>query len=543
MQHALLSWIIFLPLLGALTLLFVGGKRAGAIRGIAMAVTLLDLLLCVRLWRQVAADLETVGSGYAARHVISWVPDWGISYAVGADGMATVLVTLTAFLCAICIPASFSYITKRQKSYYILLLMLQTGMLGTFLASDMLLFFFFWELMLIPMYLLIGVWGGKDRIYASIKFFLYTAFGSALMLIAIFCVAFHVWDPAWSGPVSFSVEAFRTAGVPGNLQAWFFAAFFLAFAIKMPLFPVHTWLPYAHTEAPTAGSVILAGVMLKTGVYGYLRFAVPFFPEGATLFAPVLLALGLIGIIYGALLAFVQTDVKRLVAYSSVSHMGTLVVGLYAANLAGVSGGILQMINHGLSTGALFLVVGILYERRHTRDIAQFGGLAKVMPLYTTFFLLFTLSSIGLPGLNGFVGEFLIFVGLAQRSILALAIASLGVILGAGYMLWLYQRMIFGKVTHDVNEGLPDANRREVLVLVPILIACLWIGLYPAPTLNMIRPSAEAIVESMPWSEDETWSTPYAANHAVFAAGQRLLGGDDAHSASSPDDAPKPGHH
>ena len=511
----LLTWIIFLPLLGALVLLLTGGKRSGPIRGIALAVTLLDLLLCVRLWFVVAGTTVTTGSRYLLSHEVGLIPEVGFSYAVGADGLATVMVALTAFLSFLCIPASFTYIAKREKSYYILLLLLQTGMLGTFLATDLLLFFMFWELMLVPMYLLIGIWGGAQRIYASLKFFLYTGFGSALMLIALFCVAFHIWDPDWTGPVSFSLDAFMRAGVPENLQLWFFAAFFLAFAIKMPLFPVHTWLPYAHTEAPTAGSVILAGILLKTGVYGYLRFALPIFPQGAAFFAPLMLVLALIGIIYGAFLALIQTDVKRLVAYSSVSHMGTLMVGLYAANHAGVSGGILQMVNHGLSTGALFLVVGIIYERLHTRDIKQFGGLAKVVPVYASFFLLFTLSSIGLPGLNGFVGEFLIFIGLAQRSILALVIASTGVILGAAYMLWLYQRMMFGPIVHEKNRGIPDLDRREVLVLVPILIACIWIGLYPAPMLDMIEPSVEEIVEAMPWSEGETWSDAYPGPHGL----------------------------
>ncbi len=520
----LLSWIIFLPMLGAFVLLLAGGKRPGPLRGIATAVTIVDLLLCIRLWSQ-ASGAESSGI-YLFSHVIDWVPAVGFRYAVGVDGLAVVMVTLTAFISALCIPASFKYIQKREKSYYILMLLLQTGMMGTFMATDLLLFFLFWELMLVPMYLLIGIWGGKLRIYASLKFFLYTAFGSALMLIAIFCLAFHIWDPQWTGPLSFSFETLIEAGVPENFQVWMFAAFFLAFAIKMPLFPVHTWLPYAHTEAPTAGSVILAGILLKTGIYGYLRFAVPLFPYGAKVFAPVLLTLGLIGIVYGALLALVQTDVKRLVAYSSVSHMGTLVVGLYAANLAGVSGGIMQMINHGLSTGALFLVVGMIYERRHTRDIADFGGLSKVMPVYAAFFMLFTLSSIGLPGLNGFVGEFLIFVGLAQRSIIGLVIAVTGVILGAVYMLWLYQRVFFGEVTNDKNRGLTDLDTREVLILTALLLVCIWIGLYPAPVLDMIQPSTERIVDAMTWSTDPTWSDTF---HASMPAVPEIL---DVHGAA-----------
>ena len=489
----LLTFIIFIPLLGAGFVALLPRANERLIRDSAMATALLDLLLCGVLICVFNYGAE--GFDRALSESYRWVPALGISYSLDIDGLSLVLIVLTCLLSAVSVLCSFSDIKDRVKEYYFLLLLLQTGILGTFLASDLFLFFVFWELMLFPMYFLIGVWGHEQRIYASIKFFLYTAFGSALMLIAILWVYFHAWDA--TGEPSFALERFYELKLSVTAQRWLFAGFFLAFAIKMPLFPFHTWLPYAHTEAPTAGSVILAGILLKTGVYGFLRFALPMFPDGAVFFAPVIMVLALIGIIYGACLAMVQRDVKRLVAYSSVSHMGMLLVGILAFNVEGIEGGIIQMVNHGLSTGALFLIVGIIYERRHTRDVSEFGGLAAVMPVYAAYFGIFMLSSIGLPGLNGFIGEFMILLGLMGSSVICAVIAATGVVLGACYMLWVYQKMMFGPVRVEANRGLKDLNGREIMTLLPLALFCFWIGLHPYPLQRAIEPSARAIVQVM----------------------------------------------
>jgi len=424
----------------------------------------------------------------------TWVRDWGISYKMGIDGISLFLVLLTTFLGPIVILASWEDIQVKVKEFLVCLLVLQTGMIGTFVALDLFLFYVFWELMLIPMYLLIGVWGNPARkLYAAIKFVLYTVVGSLLMLVAI--LALYFYAGASGEPYTFDLEKLYGFPVPTYAQFWMFLAFFLAFAIKVPMFPFHTWLPDAHTEAPTVGSVILAAVLLKMGTYGFIRYAIPLFPNAALDAAWWVCLLAVIGIIYGAWVAMVQTDVKRLVAFSSVSHLGFVMLGMFALTVQGVEGSIIQMINHGLSTGALFLIVGIIYERRHTRMIADFGGLSEVMPMYAVFFMIFTLSSVGLPGLNGFIGEFLILLGSFNVYPLYTVFAASGVIFAAVYMLWMFQRVMFGVVTNPKNKILKDLNPREVLMLTPIVIFCVWIGVYPNTFLKPMEPSVKNFIQ------------------------------------------------
>jgi NADH-quinone oxidoreductase subunit M len=400
---------------------------------------------------------------------------------------------LTTFLSAIAILCSFTAITERQKEYYVCLLLLETGMLGTFMALDFFLFYIFWEIMLVPMYFLIGVWGGGRKLYSAIKFFLFTLFGSVVMLLGILAVYFLHYQAA--GELTFDVVKLTYQfEISRTYQIWLFLAFFLGFAIKVPMFPFHTWLPDAHTDAPTAGSVILAGVLLKMGTYGFVRFSLPLFPEASRELVPFMVILAVIGIIYGALVAMAQQDIKRLVAYSSVSHLGFVMLGLFALNPEGVTGAMLQMINHGLSTGALFLLVGIIYERRHTRQISEFGGLSSQVPIFSVFFAITMFSSIGLPGLNGFVGEFLILIGAFKVSTLYAVFAISGIVLGAAYMLWLFQRMMFGQLTNPENRKLTDCNLREIVYMVPIVILMFWIGLYPKPYLNLMEPTIKKLV-------------------------------------------------
>ncbi len=497
----LLTLITFIPFIGAFLLLAIPRVMEGVHKWAAFFISLIPLLLCLPLMIYFPYGKE----GFHFTSLVPWIPSLGVDYRIGIDGLSLVLVVLTALLTTISIVASFDGIKKKEREFYFFMLLLECGMIGTFIALDMFLFFLFWELMLVPMYFIIGVWGGKERIYSSLKFFLYTALGSVLLLVVIFYLYFAAADYLGGSP-SFNYENFAALMLDSTLQKWLFVAFILAFLIKMPLFPFHTWLPYAHTEAPTAGSVILAGILLKTGVYAFLRFAVPIFPEACIYFTPVLMLLSIIGIIYGAMVAMIQQDVKRLVAYSSVSHMGLLLAGILAWNLQGIEGGIIQMINHGLSTGALFLIVGIIYERRHTRDVEQFGGLAKVMPIYAVFFMIFTLSSIGLPGLNGFIGEFLVLLGLMGKSILWTCLAATGVILGAAYMLKLYQRMMYGEIVHEENKTLSDLNKREFRMLLPLAILCFVIGIYPYPLQKAIEPSAKQIVETIErYQDEEPW--------------------------------------
>ena len=484
----LLSAVIFLPLIGAIIIALTRTiVNASAIKGIALAIALLTFIVSLSLYT--GFDETTHFMQFKVQN--SWIPELGISYQLGIDGISLWLVLLTTFLTPICVLAAWGSIEKGTSGFMISLLMLETGMLGVFCALDLFLFFVFWESMLIPMYLLIGVWGGTRRIYATVKFVLYTMAGSALMLVGILYLYFQ-------NDNSFDLlTLYDKAGTLPH-QRLLFLAFFVAFAIKVPLFPFHTWLPDAHVEAPTVGSVILAGVLLKMGTYGILRFCIPLFPEGTVAFTPLISTLAVIGIIYGALVAMVQPDLKKLVAYSSVSHLGFVVLGLFALNSQGVQGGIIQMVNHGLSTGALFLLVGMIYERRHTRMIADFGGLAKCMPIFATIFLIVTLSSIGLPGLNGFVGEFMILLGSfisGAFSKVYAVFAATGVILAAVYMLWMFQRVMFGKLDKPENQSLKDLNLREIIVLLPILLFIVWIGVYPKPFLSRIEKSVNHVLK------------------------------------------------
>ena len=470
----ILSFLTFFPLAAAIVLLFIGKEKVSALRGITLIFSLVEFFVSLPLF--FAFDPKTAAMQFVEDWW--WVESYGISYKLGIDGISLLLVLLTTFLTVLCILSSWKAITFRVKEYMISFLFLETGMIGALVALDLVLFYVFWEVMLIPMYLLIGVWGDpRRRIYAAVKFFLFTMAGSVLMLVAILVLYFI--NLKATGKPSFDVLELYKLGIPAGTQYWLFAAFALAFAIKVPMFPFHTWLPDAHTEAPTAGSVILAGVLLKMGTYGFIRFAMPLFPKAAFDLLPLVCALAIIGIIYGALVSMMQADLKRLVAFSSVSHLGYVMLGMFALNMQGVQGSIYQMLNHGISTGSLFLIVGMVYERRHTRLIADFGGLSKVMPIFAIFFMIITLSSIGLPGTNGFVGEFLILLGAFQSNVVYGVLATTGVILGAAYMLWMFQRVMFGKITRPENEKLQDLSKREITILVPMVIMIFLMGIYP----------------------------------------------------------------
>jgi NADH-quinone oxidoreductase subunit M len=480
----ILTFVTFLPAAGMLVVLLVPGSRLRAIKiaanvfaGFEFAAT---ILLLVRF---------DAGSGEMQLvERLPWIKAIGAQYLLGVDGISLLLVLLTSLLTFVAVLSSWGAVKGRLKEYYAFLLLLETGMIGVFLALDLVLFYVFWEVVLVPMYFLIGVWGGERRLYAAIKFFLYTLFGSVAMLVGILILrgAHQTFD--WTAMVA------AGAVVPAALQGWIFLAFFLGFAIKVPMVPFHTWLPDAHVEAPTAGSVILAGVLLKMGSYGFLRFSLPLLPDASRRFAPVLVALALVAIVYGALVSLMQKDMKKLIAYSSVSHMGFVCLGLFALTPLAAKGAVLQMVNHGLSTGALFLVVGVLYERRHTRLIADFGGLASRMPVYAAVFLVMAMSSIGLPGLNGFVGEFMILMGVFPVSWIWTAVAATGIVLGAAYMLWLYQRVMFGKLENPANETLRDLSLRELATFLPLLVLVFWIGIFPKPFLDIIDKPVEKIV-------------------------------------------------
>ncbi|MBI4383745.1 MAG: NADH-quinone oxidoreductase subunit M, partial [Nitrospinae bacterium] len=426
---------------------------------------------------------------------VPWIETWGINYHVGIDGISLLLYIMTTFLTAISILASWE-VKKYIKEYMMAMLALGTGMLGVFVALDFFLFYFFWEFQLVPMYIIIGVWGGPRRIYAAVKFFLYTAVGSLLMLVAIIWIYFIVHDKTGVYTTDLMYIT-QHLDIPLGTQKWLFMAFFMAFAIKVPMFPFHTWLPDAHVEAPTAGSVILAGVLLKMGTYGFLRFNLPLFPHASNEFLPLIAALSIIGIIYGALVSMVQEDLKKLIAYSSVSHLGFVMLGIFAFNHYGLEGALLQNLNHGLSTGALFLIVGMIYDRRHTRLIKEFGGLSKQMPKYAICFMIITFSSIGLPGLNGFVGEFLVLLGIFQVNLMYAALATSGVIFAACYMLWMFQRVMFQELKNPENMKLPDLNFRELVLLVPIIVLCFWIGLYPQPVIKTFDASVAHLVDQV----------------------------------------------
>ncbi len=524
----ILSIVCYVPLAGALVIMFAmkSGQEA-AIRKLATGVAFVDFLISLPLW--FAFNPNATGDAiFQFRESHSWIESIGVRYEFGIDGIALLLVLLTTLLGFISFLSSWSAIHTREKEYYVFLLLLQTGMLGVFMAMDFFLFYVFWEVMLVPMYFLIGIWGGPRKLYAAIKFFLYTLVGSVLMLLGILALYFYNSGGlfGWKGlgnPPSFFIPQFHEIGasIPPDLQFWIFLAFFVGFAIKVPMFPFHTWLPDAHVEAPTAGSVILAGVLLKMGTYGFVRFSLPILPAATVRALPWVAALSLIGILYGALVAMAQKDIKKLVAYSSVSHLGFVMLGLFALNGPGVNGGVLQMINHGLSTGALFLLVGVIYERRHTRMISEYGGLSSEMPLYATIFLIITLSSIGLPTLNGFVGEFTILVGAFNRVWWWGLLAAIGIVLGAAYMLWLYQRVFFGPLTNPENKGLPDLNRREILYLAPLVVLCFWIGLYPRPFFRVMEKSVNYVVAKVDRGEaTAVAAAPAPAPVQAAAAGE-----------------------
>jgi NADH-quinone oxidoreductase subunit M len=490
MNHYL-SIILFTPLAGALALLLVGKQNDRAIKWIANIVAFAGFVISVPLWFW----YQPQGDEFQFIERAAWIPSIGAEYYLGIDGLSTLLILLTTMMGFIAVLSSWTAITERVQEYYIFLLVLQTGMLGAFMSLDFLLFFLFWEVMLVPMYFLIGIWGSDRRLYSAIKFFLYTLVGSVVMLLGILALYF-AWhaDPANGGRYTFDITEYHRYTFASQLQWWVFLAFFLGFAIKVPMFPFHTWLPDAHTDAPTAGSVILAAILLKMGTYGFLRFSLPILPEASHAFVPMMALLSIIGIVYGALVALAQRDWKRLVAYSSVSHMAVVMLGMFALNPVGITGSIVQQLNHGISTGALFLIVGIVYERRHTREISEYGGLSKVMPVYAAIFLIMTMSSIGLPTLNGFIGEFLILQGVFVKSTAWAAFAASGVVLGAAYMLYLYQRTMFGKIENPKNERLLDLSQREFATFAPLLVLAVWIGIYPSPFLHRLERSVQHIV-------------------------------------------------
>lgn len=511
----LLSAVLFLPLIwGGIGLLF--PSRTQRSLTIYKVWALLGSCVTFGLSLSLCRRFDSYGPDFQFVEQFSWVESLGISYFLGIDGISLWLALLTTFLSPLVILASFSAINQRGKEFYFLLLALETGMLGAFFSLDIFLFYVFWETMLVPMVFLIGIWGGKDRVYAAMKFVLYTVVGSLLMLVAIFYLSHqHLIQ---FGELSTSLPDLMRVQIDSD--GWFspqsllFLAFALAFAIKVPMFPFHTWLPDAHVEAPTAGSVILAGVLLKMGGYGFVRFSLPLFPEATKLFQVIFLCLGATAVVYGAWVAMVQPDVKKLVAYSSVSHMGFVILGLFSLDRIGVMGSMYQMLSHGISTGALFLLVGILYERRHTREISAFGGVAKTMPLFACIFFIVTLSSIALPGTNGFVGEFLILVGAWKVSLWATAVTATGVVFSAAYMLWMFQRVMFGKIKNSENEKLKDLSWRETATLMPLILAIIMMGLVPGPFLNQMEPAVERLLvkvnggqiaipsETARWTED-----------------------------------------
>src|SRR6058998_1616365 len=483
---ALLAW----PALAVLVVMVAPARWA---KHVALAASLVEFAISAPLWWTFAP-----AGGFQFIIDQAWIAAWGIHYTVGVDGISLFMVLLTTFLVPLSVLGSYSYITMRERGFYALMLVLTTGMIGVFVALDLFLFYVMWEVMLIPMYFIIGVWGGERRLYAAIKFFVYTFFGSLLMLVAILALVSIVGQR--TGVYSFSYTHLTThIGGLGPLAFWLFGAFFLAFAIKVPMFPFHTWFPDAHVEAPTAGSVLLAGVLLKMGTYGFLRFALPLFPAVALHPAVqrVIVALSLIGILYGGLVAMVQPDFKKLIAYSSVAHLGFVMLGIWALTLQSVQGALLVMINHGISTGALFFLVGMIYERRHTRLIEAYGGIARVVPLFAAILTIVSLSSIALPGTNGFVGEFLVLLGSFRTYPLATVLATTGVIVAAAYLLTALQRVIYNPLTNPENEKLTDLTPRELAVLVPLLVGVLWVGIYPKPFLQRMEPAARALIEQL----------------------------------------------
>ncbi|MEZ2131225.1 MULTISPECIES: NADH-quinone oxidoreductase subunit M [unclassified Sinorhizobium] len=481
MGFPLLSLIIFTPVAGAAVLMFLRGDDAA--RWTALSFTGLDLALGIAM----LAGFDTTTHAMQFTETRPWVPALGITYALGVDGISALFVFLTALLGLICVLASWVAIDRKVKEFMISLLVMQALMLGVFCALDLFLFYVCWEAMLIPMYLIIGVWGGEGRVYAAIKFFLYTLAGSLLFLIGVIVLYFY-------GGSTFDIIALTEQDLPFQIQSWLFFAFLIAFAVKVPMVPVHTWLPDAHVQAPTAGSIILAGVLLKMGAYGFLRFSLPMLPEASVYYSTLMLALSALAIVYGGLLALAQDDLKKLVAYSSISHMGFVTLGIFALNLNGLEGGILQMFNHGVTTGALFLFVGLIYERTHTRSIADYGGLMKAAPVYTTFLALFTLSSMALPGTNSFVGELLVLSGGFTASLAAGAAAVLGALLGAAYLLGMYGKVALGQPSVGARFKIRDVNAREMVAILPLAVFVLWVGLYPKPFLSVVDTSVKHLL-------------------------------------------------
>ena len=480
----ILHALVWLPVLGLLHVLASSAQGAGRI---AFRWSLAVFVLSLGLWWV----YDPSGGGFALESSVPWIEAWGVSYALGIDGISVFMVLLTTLTTPIAILGSFNYVKERRKAFYTLMLLLEMGVIGVFLATDIFLFYVFFELTLVPMYFIVGIWGGERRIYAAVKFFLYTAVGSLLMLVAILYMYFS------SGVDSFSYAAFLNADLTMREQLWLFAAFALAFGIKVPIFPLHTWLPDAHVEAPTPGSVILASLLLKMGTYGFLRFLLPFFPGASQhpTVVTVMLVLGVAGIIYAAWVAAVQPDAKKLVAYTSVAHMGFVVIGVFALTVNGLQGGLVVMISHGVSTGALFLLLGMMYERRHTRLIGDFGGIGRVAPLFATAFVITALASIGLPGTSGFIGEFLALIGTYETHAVFAIIAATGVIFAAYYMLPMVQRILFNKLDREENRTFADLSRREMWVLGPLLALMIWIGVQPGPILRRMEPSVQAVLE------------------------------------------------
>lgn len=482
LSYPILSLTVFLPIVGAFILLFL--KNKSSIRWTALITTLVVFAASLPLY----TNFDKTTHRWQFVEQRDWIPSLGIQYAVGIDGISILFIVLTTILSVMSVLVSWRSIDKKVKEFHIAILTIETAMLGVFTAMDFLLFYFFWEAMLIPMFLLIGVWGGSRRVYSAIKFFLYTLAGSVLLFAAIIVLYFE-------GGNTLDILALSKIQYPRDLQLWLFMAFFAAFAVKVPMFPFHTWLPDAHTEAPTAGSVILAGILLKMGAYGFLRFSIPMFPEAVVFFKTPIMFLSIAAIIYGGFICLAQKDMKRLIAYSSVSHMGFVTLGLFALNTQGMEGGILQMINHGIVTGALFLMIGIIYERTHTRLIADYGGFASRMPVYAGFFMVLTLASMGLPGMNGFIGEFLILLGAFKAKMIFGVLGAFGVILGAAYMLWLYQQVFFQKLKPKyIKERFTDLSLRETLILVPLIVLIFWIGVYPDTVLSYMHTSVDNLI-------------------------------------------------
>ncbi len=518
MDSSILTLTTFFPAIGIILLLFVPKEKTDTIKGLALIISVVTMILSFAAYYM----FDPLASGMQFEVNIPWISSFGINYHFGIDGISLLLIVLTTILTVLSILASWNSITTGIKGYFISMLLLEVGMIGVFCALDLFLFYIFWELMLIPMYFIIGVWGGPRKLYAAIKFVLFTMFGSLLMLVGIMYLLYEY--QAMTGEFSFDIlKLTSTLALGFEPQLWLFGAFALAFAIKVPLFPFHTWLPDAHVQAPTAGSVILAGVLLKMGTYGFIRICLPMFPEATIAYLPYICTLSVIAIIYGALVAMVQKDIKSLVAFSSVSHMGFIMLGLFALNMQGLEGAVIQMINHGISTGALFLLVGMIYERRHTRMIEDFGGLAKVMPLFTVVFMIVTLSSIGLPLTNGFVGEFLILLGMFKSNYIYASIAAVGVILSACYMLWMFQRVFFGEVDKEENKKLLDLDAREKLILLPLVILIFFIGIYPAPLFSRIEPAVKNVLQQVNKAKSVYLDEEYQIRYYKDNTGQNEL--------------------